>query len=62
MDLLRPPEVAAMKEQRQLEQEHEWREILQIQLGNHWLKLYSYPEEKKEPILTKMRNPEGQVA
>jgi hypothetical protein len=46
----------------QLEQEHAWREILQIQLGEHWLSLYFPEEKKKEPILEKLRNPDGKVA
>ena len=39
----------------QLEQEHAWRQILQIQLGNHWLSLYFPEEKKKEPVLEKIR-------
>ena len=37
-----------------LEQEHEWRELLQKQLADHWLKL-NYPEEirHKNVILEK---------
>ena len=47
------------------EQEHEWRELLQKQLAEHWLKLY-YPKEEtrtnKEVILAKIRGWEGKVA
>ena len=45
------------------EQEHEWRELLQKQLADHWLKL-NYREEikTKEVILDKMRGSRGQVA
>ena len=47
------------------EREHEWRELLQKQLAEHWLKLY-YPKEEtrtnKEVILAKIRGSEGKVA
>jgi hypothetical protein len=43
------------------ETEHAWRELLQKQLADHWLALY-YPEEKKETVLPKLRNPDGKVA
>jgi hypothetical protein len=45
------------------EQEHEWRELLQKQLADHWLKL-NYPEEikTKEVILDKIHRSRGQVA
>ena len=45
------------------EQEHEWRELLQKQLADHWLKL-NYPEEieTKEVILDKIHGSGGQVA
>ena len=45
------------------EQEHEWRELLQKQLAEHWLKL-NYPEEIKrnEVILEKIRGSGGKVA
>lgn len=50
-----------MKTDPQLEQEHAWRELLQIQLGNHWLSLYC-PEKKKEPVLEKIRGEGGKAA
>jgi hypothetical protein len=42
------------------EQEHEWRELLQKQLADHWLKL-NYPEEikPKNVILEKIVVQEG---
>ena len=44
------------------EQEHIWRELLQKQLGEHWLNLY-YPEQpQKEPILAKIRGDGGKAA
>jgi hypothetical protein len=44
------------------EQEHFWRELLQKQLGEHWLNLY-YPEQlKREPILPKIRGDGGKAA
>ncbi|HUC99297.1 MAG TPA: hypothetical protein VMR88_12500 [Candidatus Polarisedimenticolaceae bacterium] len=45
------------------EQEHEWRELLQKQLADHWLKL-NYPEEikPKNVILEKIRGSGGKVA
>jgi hypothetical protein len=45
------------------EQEHEWRELLQKQLAEHWLKL-NYPEEIKrnDVILEKIRGSGGKVA
>jgi hypothetical protein len=45
------------------EQEHQWRELLQKQLADHWLKL-KYPEEikPKDVILEKIRGSEGKVA
>jgi hypothetical protein len=46
------------------EQEHEWRELLQKQLAEHWLNLY-YPEEtkpNKEVILAKIRGSGGKAA
>ena len=45
------------------EQEHEWRELLQKQLADHWLKL-NYPEEIKrdDVILKKIRGSGGKVA
>jgi hypothetical protein len=45
------------------EQEHQWRELLQKQLADHWLKL-NYPEEikPKDVILEKIRGSEGKVA
>ena len=44
------------------EREHVWRELLQKQLGEHWLNLY-YPEQpKKEPILPKIRGDGGKAA
>jgi hypothetical protein len=44
------------------EQEHEWRELLQKQLGEHWLQLY-YPEEPKPgAILPKIRGSGGKAA
>jgi hypothetical protein len=45
------------------EQEHEWRELLQKQLAEHWLKL-NYPEEIKrnDAILEKIRGSGGKVA
>ena len=45
------------------EQEHEWRELLQKQLAEHWLRL-NYPEEIKrnEVILEKIRGSGGKVA
>ena len=45
------------------EQEHEWRELLQKQLAEHWLSLY-YPDENKvKPvILEKIRGSDGKVA
>jgi hypothetical protein len=39
------------------EREHALREILQDQLGRHWLSLYC-----PEPKLEKIRNPDGEVA
>lgn len=44
------------------ETEHIWRELLQKQLAEHWLNLYYPKEKKKEPILTKIKNPNGKVA
>jgi hypothetical protein len=46
------------------QQEHEWRELLQKQLAEHWLDLY-YPEEtkpNKELILAKIRGAGGKAA
>jgi hypothetical protein len=45
------------------EQEHEWRELLQKQLAEHWLDLY-YPEENKikSVILEKIRGSGGKAA
>jgi hypothetical protein len=45
------------------EQEHEWRELLQKQLADHWLSLY-YPDENisKPVILEKIRGSDGKVA
>ena len=45
------------------EQEHEWRELLQKQLADHWLKL-NYPEEikPKNVILEKIRGSGAKVA
>ena len=44
------------------EQEHIWRELLQKQLGDHWLNLH-YPEQpKSEPILPKIRGDGGKAA
>jgi hypothetical protein len=46
------------------EQEHEWRELLQKQLAEHWLDLY-FPEEtkpNKELILAKIRGSGGKAA
>ena len=45
-----------------LEKEHEWRELLQKQLAEHYLNLYHPEENNKEPILEKIRNPDGKVA
>ena len=42
------------------EREHFLREILQEQLGRHWLSIYC--PEKPEPTLEKIRNPDGKVA
>ncbi len=46
-----------------VEQEHEWRELLQKQLADHWLKL-NYPEEVKHKnvILEKIRGSGARVA
>ena len=38
------------------EQEHEWRELLQKQLADHWLKL-NYPEEIKTQERDLRKNP-----
>jgi hypothetical protein len=46
------------------EQEHQWRELLQKQLADHWLKI-NYPEEikpKEDVILEKIRGSAGKVA
>ena len=44
------------------EREHIWRELLQKQLGEHWLNLY-YPEQpKKELLLAKIRGDGGKAA
>jgi hypothetical protein len=42
------------------EREHVLRGILQDQLGRHWLSIYC--PEKQEPVLRKIRNPDGKVA
>jgi hypothetical protein len=44
------------------EQEHIWRELLQKQLGEHWLNLYCSEQPKKEPILPKIRGDGGKAA
>ena len=44
------------------EQEHIWRELLQKQLGEHWLNLYCPEQPKKEPILAKIRGHGGKAA
>ena len=45
------------------EQEREWRELLQKQLGEHWLRLYHPDENKTKPVtLEKIRGSEGKVA
>jgi len=46
-----------------LEKEDEWRELLQKQLADHWLKL-NYPEEVKHKnvILDKIRGSGARVA
>jgi len=41
------------------EKEHFLREVLQDQLGRHWLSIY-FPE--KELKLERIRNPDGEVA
>lgn len=38
------------------EQEHEWRELLQKQLADHWLKL-NYPEEIKHNTVISEKSP-----
>jgi hypothetical protein len=43
-----------------LEKEHQWRELLQKQLGEHYLKIY-YPEPE-EKTLVKIRGQGGKVA
>jgi hypothetical protein len=46
------------------EQEHEWRELLQKQLAEHWLNLHYSEETKpnKELILAKIRGSGGKAA
>jgi hypothetical protein len=44
------------------EQEHIWRELLQKQLGEHWLNLYCPEQTKKQPILPKIRGDKGKAA
>jgi hypothetical protein len=44
------------------EQEHIWRELLQKQLGDHWLNLYCSEQPKKDPILPKIRGDGGKAA
>lgn len=44
------------------EQEHIWRELLQKQLGEHWLNLYCPEQPKKQPILPKIRGDGGKAA
>lgn len=44
------------------EQEHIWRELLQKQLGQHWLNLYCSEQPKKQSILAKIRGDGGKAA
>jgi hypothetical protein len=44
------------------EQEYIWRELLQKQLGEHWLNLYCPEQPKKGPILAKIRGDGGKAA
>ena len=45
------------------EQEHEWRELLQKQLAEHWLKLnFSDEIKRNDVILEKIRGFGGKVA
>ena len=44
------------------EQEHIWREVLQKQLGEHWLNLYCPEQTKKQAILPKIRGDKGKAA